>query len=136
MRRAHNKTRTGCLICKRRRIKCDETKPACRNCQIRGTSECLYEAPEASRSAETLVLTGQGLQPVNGIYTLQHLGLLHHFTSSTALTLSVHGQVQKLWQVDIPHIGLSFPFVIHAILAFCSSCRIRSLWRCLLALLV
>ncbi|KAM5511841.1 hypothetical protein FOXYSP1_06641 [Fusarium oxysporum f. sp. phaseoli] len=120
MRRAHNKTRTGCLTCKRRRIKCDETKPTCRNCQIHGTSECLYEAPEASRSAETLVLTGQGLQPVNGIYTLQHLGLLHHFTSSTALTLSVHGQVQKLWQVDIPHIGLSFPFVIHAILALSS----------------
>ncbi|RKL09276.1 hypothetical protein BFJ68_g9220 [Fusarium oxysporum] len=120
MRRAHNKTRTGCLTCKRRRIKCDETKPACRNCQIHGTSECLYEAPEASRSAETLVLTGQGFQPVNGIYTLQHLGLLHHFTSSTALTLSVHGQVQKLWQVDIPHIGLSFPFVIHAILALSS----------------
>ncbi|KAL5610894.1 hypothetical protein FOBRF1_007011 [Fusarium oxysporum] len=60
------------------------------------------------------------LQPVNGIYTLQHLGLLHHFTSSTALTLSVHEQVQKLWQVDIPHIGLSFPFVIHAILALSS----------------
>ncbi|XEV01200.1 hypothetical protein FSHL1_006487 [Fusarium sambucinum] len=62
----------------------------------------------------------QAIQSVNGIYTLQHLGLLHHFTSYTALTLSVHEQVQKLWQVDIPHIGLSFPFVIHAILALSS----------------
>ncbi|KAF5556385.1 C6 zinc finger [Fusarium phyllophilum] len=77
--------------------------------------------PEASRSPDSLVLTSQAaLQPANGIYTLQHLGLLHHFTSSTALTLSVQGQVQKLWQVDIPHIGFSFPFVIHAILALSS----------------
>ncbi|KAH7175063.1 uncharacterized protein B0J16DRAFT_310684 [Fusarium flagelliforme] len=114
MRRAHNKTRTGCLTCKRRRIKCDEIKPRCRNCQIHGTSECLYETPEA------LVLPGQGLQSANGTYTLQHLSLLHHFTSSTALTLSVNGQVQGLWQVDIPRIGFSFPFVIHAILALSS----------------
>ncbi|KAF5604009.1 C6 zinc finger [Fusarium pseudocircinatum] len=78
------------------------------------------QAPEDPRSSDALVLTSQALQPVNGIYTLQHLGLLHHFTSSTALTLSIHGRVQKLWQVDIPHIGLSFPFVIHAILALSS----------------
>ncbi|RBR05650.1 uncharacterized protein FIESC28_11313 [Fusarium coffeatum] len=51
---------------------------------------------------------------------LQHLGLLHHFTSSTALTLSVNRQVQNLWQVDIPRIGFSFPFLIHAILALSS----------------
>ncbi|RFN46900.1 c6 zinc finger protein [Fusarium flagelliforme] len=62
----------------------------------------------------------QGLQSANGTYTLQHLSLLHHFTSSTALTLSVNGQVQGLWQVDIPRIGFSFPFVIHAILALSS----------------
>lgn len=31
-RRAHTKVRTGCLTCKIRRKKCDETKPSCRRC--------------------------------------------------------------------------------------------------------
>lgn len=35
-RRAHNKTRTGCLTCKIRRKKCDETKPACLRCTNTG----------------------------------------------------------------------------------------------------
>lgn len=30
------KTRTGCQQCKKRRLKCDETQPICRRCQLRG----------------------------------------------------------------------------------------------------
>lgn len=32
-RLARKRTKTGCLTCRRRRIKCDEGKPICRNCQ-------------------------------------------------------------------------------------------------------
>lgn len=35
-RKAHNKVRTGCLTCKIRRKKCDETKPACLRCTSTG----------------------------------------------------------------------------------------------------
>ncbi|KAE8332178.1 hypothetical protein BDV39DRAFT_189282 [Aspergillus sergii] len=35
-RRAHRKSRTGCMNCKRRRVKCDETKPQCRRCRMHG----------------------------------------------------------------------------------------------------
>ncbi|KAH6886944.1 hypothetical protein B0T10DRAFT_515835 [Thelonectria olida] len=31
-RRPHRKSRTGCLNCKRRKVKCDEAKPTCSNC--------------------------------------------------------------------------------------------------------
>ncbi|KAI0199320.1 hypothetical protein F4808DRAFT_471619 [Astrocystis sublimbata] len=31
-RAAHSKARTGCLTCKRRRVKCDEAKPRCARC--------------------------------------------------------------------------------------------------------
>ncbi|GAO50525.1 hypothetical protein SAICODRAFT_207734 [Saitoella complicata NRRL Y-17804] len=31
-RRSHRKSRLGCINCKRRHIKCDETKPECANC--------------------------------------------------------------------------------------------------------
>ncbi|EJT69801.1 hypothetical protein GGTG_12684 [Gaeumannomyces tritici R3-111a-1] len=35
-RRTHRKSRFGCTYCKGRRIKCDELRPACSNCLIRG----------------------------------------------------------------------------------------------------
>ncbi|EEU43745.1 uncharacterized protein NECHADRAFT_82849 [Fusarium vanettenii 77-13-4] len=35
-RRGHRKSRYGCATCKRRHIKCDETKPICGNCSITG----------------------------------------------------------------------------------------------------
>ncbi|KAF4629181.1 hypothetical protein G7Y89_g8963 [Cudoniella acicularis] len=31
-RKPHFKTKTGCLTCRRRRLKCDESKPACKKC--------------------------------------------------------------------------------------------------------
>lgn len=35
-KRTHIKTRTGCLTCRRRRIRCDESLPQCGNCQRYG----------------------------------------------------------------------------------------------------
>ncbi|PVH78887.1 hypothetical protein DL98DRAFT_516400 [Cadophora sp. DSE1049] len=41
MARPHAKTRTGCVQCKHRKIKCDEAKPSCRNCN-RHRSTCSF----------------------------------------------------------------------------------------------
>lgn len=38
------RTKTGCLTCRKRRIKCDEQHPACRNCQ-KSKRECLGYDP-------------------------------------------------------------------------------------------
>ncbi|KAF4341499.1 UPC2-like protein [Fusarium beomiforme] len=40
-RRPHKKAKTGCLNCRRRRVKCTEEKPKCRACLRRGV-ECEY----------------------------------------------------------------------------------------------
>ncbi|KAL2370286.1 hypothetical protein RJ035_006317 [Blastomyces gilchristii] len=45
-RRPHQKSRTGCSNCKKRRIKCDETKPGCRKCGAYGIS-CDYLAVQS-----------------------------------------------------------------------------------------
>ncbi|KAH7239511.1 hypothetical protein BKA59DRAFT_484627 [Fusarium tricinctum] len=42
VRRAHRKSRLGCQHCKKRKIKCDETWPVCRNC-IRNNATCIYQ---------------------------------------------------------------------------------------------
>ncbi|KIW29564.1 uncharacterized protein PV07_05372 [Cladophialophora immunda] len=39
------KTRTGCVNCKTRRIKCGEEKPSCRRCVV-SRLECSYKVPE------------------------------------------------------------------------------------------
>ncbi|KIV88732.1 hypothetical protein PV10_08384 [Exophiala mesophila] len=43
----HNKVRTGCVTCRRRRVKCDESKPTCMRCR-RGRHDCAgYNTPVA-----------------------------------------------------------------------------------------
>ncbi|TDZ51779.1 Sterol uptake control protein 2 [Colletotrichum trifolii] len=43
-RRAHKKSRNGCIECKRRHIKCDETRPRCKNCTII-ERDCVFRHP-------------------------------------------------------------------------------------------
>ncbi|RDW74762.1 hypothetical protein BP6252_05904 [Coleophoma cylindrospora] len=40
----HSKTQTGCLTCRKRRVKCDERKPFCRKCTVGGRI-CHYIQP-------------------------------------------------------------------------------------------
>ncbi|KAJ5848119.1 hypothetical protein N7455_012076 [Penicillium solitum] len=49
-RKSHHKSRSGCGNCKRRRIKCDERKPACSKC-IHHAIDCDFLSTEATSSA-------------------------------------------------------------------------------------
>ncbi|KAK1547525.1 hypothetical protein CPAR01_01492 [Colletotrichum paranaense] len=44
------RVRTGCLTCRGRKKKCDETKPCCRGCQRNGF-DCQWPAPATARSS-------------------------------------------------------------------------------------
>ncbi|KAJ5183594.1 transcriptional regulator family: Fungal Specific TF [Penicillium capsulatum] len=46
------RTKTGCLTCRKRRIKCDEGHPVCRNC-VKSKRECLGYDPVFRPSAST-----------------------------------------------------------------------------------
>ncbi|KZL82533.1 upc2 protein [Colletotrichum incanum] len=52
LRRAHRKSRNGCKECKRRHVKCDETRPTCVNCAT-AERHCSYldSLPASARSA-------------------------------------------------------------------------------------
>ncbi|KAI0977255.1 hypothetical protein F4678DRAFT_7690 [Xylaria arbuscula] len=50
-RATHAKARTGCLTCKRRKVKCDEAKPACARCLRSGHRCAGYEEAGVSASA-------------------------------------------------------------------------------------
>ncbi|KAL7927529.1 hypothetical protein ACQKWADRAFT_6731 [Trichoderma austrokoningii] len=57
------RTKTGCLTCRKRRIKCDETHPTCNNCR-KSKRECLGYDPIFRQQAGTP--TGTSAQPVSG----------------------------------------------------------------------
>lgn len=65
LRRRHKKSRKGCLECKRRHIKCDETRPRCINCAT-AQRECPY--PVTSDGAENTPLetpASPGISPTD-----------------------------------------------------------------------
>jgi hypothetical protein len=47
--RVGNKSRAGCLVCKSRRIKCDESRPSCERCSTTGR-RCEYAGDVSSKS--------------------------------------------------------------------------------------
>lgn len=45
VKRHHNKVRSGCKVCRTRRVKCDELRPTCTHCIRRGLW-CTYDRPK------------------------------------------------------------------------------------------
>ncbi|KAK9234168.1 hypothetical protein V1525DRAFT_78291 [Lipomyces kononenkoae] len=77
------RVRTGCLTCRRRKIKCDEQRPSCNNC-MRSTRNCVYQLkkvgyPNAAPRVEVhecpMSQSSQGL-PTFGPDTRQDADLL------------------------------------------------------------
>jgi Fungal specific transcription factor domain/Fungal Zn(2)-Cys(6) binuclear cluster domain len=142
-RRAHDKSRNGCHRCKLRRVKCDEQRPICGNCNRRSET-CSFghqeTPPLASRRleprvpaingaadihgdnllpspAESLVTTPQPRDLPAAELPLLDLELLHHFVVDVYTTLIQEPKSQTLWQVEVPKEALRYPYLMHCILA-------------------
>lgn len=124
-RRPHAKSRQGCAACRRRRIKCDEGKPKCRQC-VRRNEPCIY--PEPANSGASPVTPSNGLStPAEArasvrpwstpspqlrlddgpdkTFTLQDLQLLHHWTAHTSKSLAAgNPDVLRFWQEVFPEV--------------------------------
>ncbi|KAI2643674.1 hypothetical protein GGS21DRAFT_497604 [Xylaria nigripes] len=61
----HKKSRTGCLRCKQRRVKCDERRPNCSKCS-RHRVECIYrtQSPTFANTNNTTALGQAGSNPL------------------------------------------------------------------------
>ncbi|KIW75671.1 hypothetical protein Z517_10413 [Fonsecaea pedrosoi CBS 271.37] len=143
-RRPHKKSRNGCLACKKRHIKCDENRPRCINCQTAelGCNFASSTSPPSTKATATEtnvarasqpstpdqrgpqghepssivpVLTPSG--PFDPNLNMQHLELLHQFLTSTYKTFHAEGPVQYIWQGTVVRMALSFPFLMHELLA-------------------
>ncbi|RAH75755.1 putative Zn(II)2Cys6 transcription factor [Aspergillus japonicus CBS 114.51] len=126
-RRFHKKSRTGCTSCRSRRIKCDEMRPNCANCQ-RADLSCHYVLRmQESTSSARRVNIEQNISPASpqaqaapdrkgGEFDLLDLRLMHHFTLVISASLFEDRQ-QSLWQEEVPIQAASCPLLMHGILA-------------------
>ncbi|PFH62055.1 hypothetical protein XA68_15263 [Ophiocordyceps unilateralis] len=108
-RRGHTKSRRGCYNCKRRRIKCQETRPACGHCVKTGL-ECEYP------SLPRIIHQPQHQIP---LFSLQDMRLFQHFLTQC---YPVHPLKQdEIWTHEIPCIAHNHDFLMHAVLGFAAS---------------
>ncbi|CAG8909900.1 unnamed protein product [Penicillium egyptiacum] len=63
---AKQRVRTGCLTCRKRRRKCDEQKPSCANCEVKGFT-CKYSSDLAFVSQREGVVPGASRQAYRSI---------------------------------------------------------------------
>ena len=101
-RRAHKKSRRGCSSCKLRRVKCDERRPACKNCRDFGVA-CTYDGKisELSFAGESSFslndLSAPGLAKANteirslGVVRTQRLSKLQRLSESSAVLAQLRG---------------------------------------------
>ncbi|KAB8235760.1 Zn(II)2Cys6 transcription factor domain-containing protein [Aspergillus alliaceus] len=112
-RRSHQKSRSGCLKCRQRKVKCGKEKPTCSNC--RKHSVGYYFAP---RKIDHLSSASQNVAPfpLPGAI-LSTSPATAHYTTSTAYKFSLHPLLQTFWRVEVPQIGFAAPYTLRVILA-------------------
>ncbi|KAL2406153.1 hypothetical protein ABEF93_003612 [Exophiala dermatitidis] len=122
-RTAHEKSRTGCMTCKARKVKCDETKPYCRRCTESGR-ECDGPISSGLRFIHEgrTVSEGNGLfyRPEISLATPQHDSAeqraFHHFLHRAAPVFA--GVVDSPFWLDlVPRLAQSNPFVWDAVVS-------------------
>ena len=120
-RKTHSKSRNGCDACRRRKKKCDETKPGCSNCSRQGII-CHYNDAKLSGvdqkdslPSPSTTITYHGLPGLKS----NEIELLHHFHSQTLGTLG-SSSVQEVITGCLAA-ALDIDFLKHAIFALAAS---------------
>ncbi|KAI0147083.1 C6 zinc finger protein [Xylariaceae sp. FL1272] len=108
-RRGHTKSRRGCYNCKRRRIKCQETHPACGHCVKTGL-KCEYPiAPQVTHQPQHQI----------PLFSLQDMRFFQHFL----LACYPHHPLgnRSIWTHDVPCLSQNYEYLMHAILGLAAS---------------
>ncbi|KAH8590977.1 hypothetical protein B0O99DRAFT_280640 [Bisporella sp. PMI_857] len=114
-RKGHRKSRQGCYDCKRRKIKCQETLPACENC-VRSSLQCRYlsHVAAANISPEQACTLHE-----TQIFNLTDMRLFHHYLVAAYPHIPVRND--NIWIVYITPIAHQRNFLMHALLSLAAS---------------
>lgn len=125
-RRQHAKSRKGCIICKARHVRCDETGPPCRRCKIRGDA-CEYAGRQSSTDvvdASTTINQGStaSLSPryrevvFPASRHLLELQLMHRWSISTYKCCCTPGsEDDEVWQSWVPQFAVKHDYLLYGL---------------------
>jgi Fungal Zn(2)-Cys(6) binuclear cluster domain/Fungal specific transcription factor domain len=143
-RKIHTKSRTGCAECKRRHIRCDETRPICNRCVFsnRGCSYVSAMGPSSASHADSPIAPkasrGESINPTTTPdrwhqastpvspstatpgaqdINLDHLELLHHFEAETCKTIAINEEQVAVYHHAVIAHGLNSRSLMSQILA-------------------
>jgi hypothetical protein len=136
-RRHHSKSRAGCTVCKKRRIKCDETKPACRQCVDYGRQCSFLDTNSQGFPGQTQQPGARNLDVPNdelfeqiwkvlepraesSVHKDSLWIMLDHFTGCKDEWLAAPAFQRHLQQYGL-QLGLRSEYLLHAILAMTAS---------------
>ncbi|EEA21575.1 hypothetical protein TMatcc_009003 [Talaromyces marneffei ATCC 18224] len=135
-RKAHTKSRNGCIVCKRRHVKCDESYPTCSNCRD-ANRHCEYQVSKAvfrHSSLNNFTRTSTPLQQPSPIspqvitehdteddsyspVNMHHMNLFHFLTTETLPSLHTH-ELIDISPTDILKHCLPVPYLMNEFLGF------------------
>ncbi|OIW24883.1 hypothetical protein CONLIGDRAFT_73856 [Coniochaeta ligniaria NRRL 30616] len=126
-RKGHTKSRRGCLNCKRRKVKCQETLPECNHCKRIGL-KCEYP-PERPRPAVFWLASSSpsaALQsmPTTATFTMDDMRFFQHFLLKAYPPLPIHGG--GIWR-EVAQISHGFDYLVHSMLGLAASSLAHSL---------
>ncbi|KIM98245.1 hypothetical protein OIDMADRAFT_128522, partial [Oidiodendron maius Zn] len=111
-RKGTPKSRNGCITCKIRRIKCDESKPSCKKCSNTGRKCDGYNYPSTTDPQKPFL---QSLS-LHSSLTQPERRFLNFFYHHTAPILSGCFD-SEFWVKLLPQVGHSEPTIQHAMIA-------------------
>ncbi|ESK88710.1 c6 zinc finger domain-containing protein [Moniliophthora roreri MCA 2997] len=122
--RLHVKSRTGCITCKKRRIKCDETEPKCNHCLWRNI-ECVWKKTKSTDNPASLAKPLSAPRPIP--INITSLRLIHHFAVASASTYCSDPEYTDIITIAIPQISWYHPHLLHAMLS-CTALHLGRLY--------
>ncbi|OJZ81623.1 hypothetical protein ASPFODRAFT_172599 [Aspergillus luchuensis CBS 106.47] len=120
------RTKTGCITCRIRHVKCDETKPSCQRCTSTGRKCDGYQDPRAKQIIRRKAESAQphGMLQVPSAWSFigdkpidhEHFHYFQVVTSPTLTGLFNSG----FWSYTLLQVSYSYPALWHAITALAS----------------
>ena len=138
-RKGHTKSRKGCLNCKRRKVKCQETRPECAHCQkmglscewpsempasISGDRSAAMAARRAGPGSDAPISLGRGMGSAGyaiqsgATFNIQDMQFFQHFLTIAYPPLPIDGS--EIWK-GVGAMAHQYDFLIHAMLGLGAS---------------
>ncbi|KPI37909.1 uncharacterized protein AB675_3121 [Cyphellophora attinorum] len=117
-KRWHSKVRTGCDMCKKRRVKCDELKPACYKCTRKGLKCPGYNPPTIKlfELSDTPEFDTAGDKEAYNVF----------IERGSRIFAIANSRSMDLWVRTIPQLAYQYKAVRHAVIAM-GTVQVRAL---------